>query len=237
MSGNITVRGSVTGTDTGLLQTALMGADYVFGARGRSAGGTWGIAVRMQDPQRYTRVVIRPEGTLLIERLIDGKPSVQANVPLNGFEARSWHLLEARIVANTTEAWVDGQRVAQGLADQPPDVRGHSALVVQGQAEFDDARWRKFATQEPITRISPAEEHLGNTDDAHWLSVLRPQPVYAPVIPPAPASTPVLAPGPTSAPDSIHAQSPILAWLAALFTLIGAGIVVVGFARSRGGRA
>ena len=128
-----------------------------------------------------------------------------------------WHMLEARVFGNATEAWLDGVLVATGVSDQPPLPNGHSALiVVSDNAQFDDVRWRKFAAQEPTIQIGKAETKTAQS--AHWLSDTRPAPAYAP----------------TSQPVAPASDSPVLVVLAALFTVISVGIVGVGFARSRG---
>lgn len=200
----------------GVLQTALQGGDYVFEARGRSLDrtGRWGIAVRVQRAQYYL-VEVEPSvnggRSIRLWKIADGRRTELGSVQRADEDAGSWLRLGVAIQGGDILLLHDGAAFAQMRDPGAPLDAGHSALWVDGRAQFDDVAWRKFAAVPPGIRVG-AEENFAAARP-NWLS-----PRAADAVEPTAANAPHRA----------------LTMLAALFTMIALGIVCAGFVRRRG---
>ena len=213
----------LSATGQGLLMTALQGSDYVFEARGRlrDRRSKWGLALRAQDADHHYRVEL--------ERLANGGAHVRVYRIAGGQPAAD--LAAASRLDADPLTWlkltvaVQGDRLRVDLNDQAsllavdPEARlaaGHSALWVDGGAQFDEVVWRKPAALEPVALIG-AQERLSDAA-ANWLALERASP--------SPASTAAHA----SADDPANR---LLTLLAALLTLVALGILALGLAQRR----
>jgi hypothetical protein len=217
------VRTVLSATGRGLLMTALRGSDYTFEVRGRlqDRNGKWGVALRAQDADQHYRVEL--------ERLVNGGAYIRVYRIVGGERAADLAAM-SRLDADPL-IWlkltiaVQGNRMRIDLNDQggllvvDPEARftaGHSALWVEGSAQFDDVVWRKSAALEPAAAVGAREQRSEAT--TNWLTLDRT----------APAQASTTAPG--SADDLMHQR---LTLLAALLTLVALGIMALGLARKR----
>lgn len=220
----IVLRGrGVEASQRALVRTALPGQDHVFEVRGRLLNtGAWGIGVRVQNLDNYYRVTLQRDSRVRIEKVTEGKASVLAESALNTLDRNAWHTLTVNAFGNHIEALVDGQPAAKAIDPSSAFASGNSALIAgPGDAEFDDARWRKYAPQEPIVNVGSRENHTSS--QGAWFSMSRAAPVF---VEGAEASAPAETPRPL-------VNNPWLVVMAALMTVIALGVMVIGFVRDR----
>jgi hypothetical protein len=218
----------LSATGQGLLRTALSGSDYVLEARGRLAdvNAKWGLAFRAQDERNmYLLEVerfVNGGSYIRFYSVVDGqKLPPRGGMSLPDDDALAWTTLS--VAASGNEFTITrGGRAQTKIVD--PDslfMSGHSGLWVDGNAQFDDVRWRKYAPQEPMAVVGPREDRP-STPSA-WFSMARAAPVFAPG---SASASPAETPNP-------WVNSPWLVAMAALATVIALGIVIAGFARNR----
>jgi hypothetical protein len=135
------------------------------------------------------------------------------------FDPGAWHTLTLSVLGDQITASVDGVVVAQ--ARDAALAEGNAGLWAVEGAEFDDARWRKAAPQEPAASVGPREDR-DNTSGA-WFSMAHAAPVFAPL---AEANTPTEG-------SDLLVNSPWLVVMAVLTTMIALGIMAFGFAPNR----
>jgi hypothetical protein len=195
----------------------------VFEARGRlrDRRSKWGLALRAQDADHHYRVELERLANggahVRVYRIAGGQPAADlAAVSRLDADPLTWLKLTVAVQGDRLRVDLNDQASLLAVDPEARLAAGHSALWVDGGAQFDDVVWRKPAALEPVALIG-AQERLSDAA-ANWLALERASP--------SPASTAAHA----SADDPANR---LLTLLAALLTLVALGILALGLAQRR----